>query len=155
MIPTNPIKLDNKKPEPKFYACNLIATDYTGERHIYLFTTIAMSQQDAFMKGLDTMRRQIPELYELGQTGTGFSILGCQELTWRQMQRNFLLAIEPRPTQNIQFVVAEEPVEEPEEPSEKNKLIQKIIETRDTELLEQSKDQLTDYEIAYITDTIK
>lgn len=151
MIPTNPIKLDNKKPEPKFYIMNLVATDSEGEKHIYLFTTVAMSRQDAFLNGIANMKRQLPELYTKGQTGTGFDIMGCQELTWRQVQRNFLLAIEPKPKQNIQFVVADGR----DDSSEKNKLIQKIIETRGQALLEQSKEKLNDWEILYITDAIK
>lgn len=151
MHAVNHLPLSNQKPVPRFFVMNLVATDNNGQVHLYLFTTVAMSQQDAFARGLETMRKTIPELYQLGQSGTGFEVASVQEITQSTLQKMFTQA--NRPAQRLNLVVAEPTKEEVQD--EKNKLIKQIIESRDTALLEANRTKLTEYEIAYIQDTIR
>lgn len=141
--------LSNQKPRAKLYMMNLTATDTDGQTHLFFHSGIAMSKQDAFLRAMATMKHDIPELYALGQAGSGFKIAMIQEMSWNDIQRNFKNFITP---QQIQFKVVEQTKEE--KLSEKNQLIKTIIETRDRALLEASKDKLNEYEISYINDTI-
>ena len=149
--------LNNQKPTPKFYMLNIATTDSRAMEHIFNFACVAMSEQEAFRRALNTMKEVIPQLWEIGQSGSGFEIMSSEALSENQITKafnaykteNFSLPV-PKQEITIKFV----PITEKPQDS-KNQLIKQIIETRDRALLEANRGNLTDYEISYIEDTIK
>lgn len=144
------LQLDNQKIVPKFYSLNLVAVDQNQCRHLFLFTTAAFSKDEAVGKGLENMRRTNPELFNLGMQCGGFELVCYQELTAGQIDLMFKKTMNPLPPLDIKVAVG--PQDEARE--EKNRLIKQIIETRDNGLLEANRGRLTEYEMAYIKDTL-
>lgn len=143
--------MDNRKPVPKLYIVNIMITSLDGQSNLFMFVCIATGDQEAFNRGVEVIRTTLPELYKIGVQGRGFELAAVQSLSYPQIHELFKVAIEPPKREiKIQFVPEATKIQ-----NEKDLLIKQIIETRDTALLNANRDNLTEYELAYIQDTIK
>lgn len=149
-------RLGNQKPIPRLFILNLLTTE-SANAHLYLYTGIAYSQQDAFMKALTAMQRTDPDLYMIGQAGGGFKIVSNKEITLTQLQSAFRLEIDKEDIhkqdnadeymQRLEFEL--QPI------SERSRLIKEIIDDENSEeALQAHIGELEDFEIAYIREQI-
>lgn len=151
--------LSNQKLIPKLHIMNLVAKDERGEAHLFLFSTVAISKQDAFIRGLETMKHLIPGLYELGQANSGFSIASYQVLSYSDIKHNFNLEMQktepaaPAPDFKIQF--EQVPEEKPVTLSRKSKAMHKIIQKGSLEYLDKKASKYTEFEVEYMRAEIK
>lgn len=144
--------MDNRKPVPKLYIVNIMITSLDGQSNLFMFVCIATGEQDAFNRGVEVIRTTLPELYQIGIRGRGFELAAVQALSYPQIQELFKVATQP-PKRDIQIKFVQETASQTQ--TEKDLLIKQIIETRDTALLNANRENLTEYELAYIQDTIK
>jgi len=146
------MRISNQKLIPKLHILNLVTTDKHGDAHLFLYTAIANSQEEAFDQAMDNMKDTVPRLYIIGKENNGFDIASHKELSYTELQRSFKTKIEgaaihQRPKLELVPYVTEET-------SKKDKLIKKIISKNSTKYLDKHAHKLNDFEVAYIRDQI-
>lgn len=75
---------------PHFYTMALESDDLaTGDKSIYHFCGVAMSEQDCMVRALNHMSKYSKDVYDVGLLGTPWKVLNASALTYEQIQRGF------------------------------------------------------------------
>jgi hypothetical protein len=120
------------------YMVLLQATDENAVMHLYMFTSVAVSEQDAFTKGVVDCQTKNPMVFAIAQSNGGFKQIGCQ-----MMERS-----------NLESVYRKIMTGHEGETKLVNLLLQHIIETGDKKLFEKISPSLSTFDQKLVQDRI-
>lgn len=141
----------NNPPRPKLFVILFSTkTKINGDTSVYQWIGVANDNREAAMIALDSMRKNIPDLWNLGMNNGGFKVILENSFTRENIESIF----NAKERQNTPLIKEIKVVEDnPDTP--KNLLIKKLIGEADYTKLEQEKENLTDAEYKYIKAQIK
>lgn len=77
-------------PTPRFFTMALESDSaLTGDKSIYHFASVAMSEQDCMIRALNHMSKYNKDVYSLGLAGTPWRILNASSMSYEEIQRGF------------------------------------------------------------------
>lgn len=77
-------------PTPRFFTMSLDSDSMlTGEKSIYSFCGVALSEQDCMIRALNHMSKHNKDVYAAGTMGTPWKVLNSSSLSYEQIQKGF------------------------------------------------------------------
>jgi hypothetical protein len=135
--------------KPKLFLLNLTCEDNEENMHLYVFIGVACNEQEAFLKALDTIKKQSPELFEIAtKKSSGLKVSSCDDLDLDRINLLFENYERNRQKDNL-FSVNMFQIKD-----EKQDIMRKIIDKKDRDLFQKNISLFSEYEKMYIEDSI-